>query len=397
MLGPRNEPTSRQPGEISMPAVGQADPHPELPRRPGDASREAELEHRDRPSRPDDPCQLPQGRQRIVHVAEEVREREPVERRVVERQPLGLALDELDSVAQGGGVDAPPSLREHLAALVEPDDAAPRAARELDRDRRGPGRHVQHRVVRPDVHPGDEEAAPARILSEGEEARVPVVRRPQRGEEVEGLLLHAVYFPRVTLAEDLERIAAAAAGFASGGEELAGVLAAEPAQGGRVYLCAYRSGDEVSWLALDDAGEPVTDRERVREAASLVALSELAEESAGGGELDELRSRLVALRLTENPDGIEEAEEAVLHLQQTLGAPPRLATARYLDDVGAATKRLGGRARIAGLVALRGGDEGVRGRRAVVHERRRVELQGIATVGAWKAASASRWAAIPTI
>jgi hypothetical protein len=144
----------------------------------------------------------------------------------------------------------------------------------------------------------------------------------------------------VSLAEDLERIAASATALASREEELAGVLAAEPAQGGRIYLCAYRSGEDVSWLALDDSGEPVTDRERVREAASLVALSELAEESAGGGELDELRSRLVALRLTENPDGIEEAEEAVLHLQQTLGAPPRLATARFLDDVGTATKRL---------------------------------------------------------
>ena len=144
----------------------------------------------------------------------------------------------------------------------------------------------------------------------------------------------------MSLAEDIERIAASATRVASGDEELAGVLAAEPAQGGRVYLCAYRSGEDVSWLALDDSGEPVSDRERVREAASLVALSELAEESAGGGELDELRSRLVALRLTENPDGIAEAEEAVLHLQQTLGAPPRLATARYLDDVGAATKRL---------------------------------------------------------
>jgi hypothetical protein len=144
----------------------------------------------------------------------------------------------------------------------------------------------------------------------------------------------------VALAEDLKRIAAEAARFATDGEELAGVLAAEPAQGGRVYLCAFRSGDDVSWLALDDAGAPVTERERVREAASLVALSELAEENAGGGELDELRSRLVAIRLTENPEGIGEAEEAVLHLQQTLGAPPRLATARYLDEVGAATKRL---------------------------------------------------------
>ena len=144
----------------------------------------------------------------------------------------------------------------------------------------------------------------------------------------------------MTLAEDLNRIAAAAAEHASDGEELAGVLAAEPAQGGRVYLCAFRSGDAVSWLALDDTGAAVTERELVREAASLVALAELAEESAGGGELDDLRSRLVALRLTENPEGIEEAEEAVLNLQRTLGAPPRLATATYLDEVGVATKRL---------------------------------------------------------
>jgi hypothetical protein len=144
----------------------------------------------------------------------------------------------------------------------------------------------------------------------------------------------------VTLADDLERISSDAAAFAGEGEELAGVLAAEPAEGGRVYLCAFRSGDDVSWLALDDAGEPVTERERVREAASLVALSEIAEESAGGGELDELRSQLVALRLTENPEGIEEAEDAVLDLQRVLGATPRLATPRYLDNVGAATKRL---------------------------------------------------------
>jgi hypothetical protein len=145
----------------------------------------------------------------------------------------------------------------------------------------------------------------------------------------------------VALQDDLDRIAAAAAAFADDGEErLAGVLAAEPTAGGRVYLCAFRSGGDVSWLALYDAGEPITDRERVREAASLVALSEIAEESAGGGELDELRSQLVALRLTENPEGIEEAEDAVLDLQRTLGRTPRLASPWYLDEVGTASKRL---------------------------------------------------------
>ena len=162
-----------------------------------------------------------------------------------------------------------------------------------------------------------------------------------------------------------------------------------------MYLCAYRSGDKVSWLALDDAGEPVTDRERVREAASLVALRARRGER-GRGRLDELRSRLVALRLTENPDGIEEAEEAVLHLQQTLGAPPP-GHGEVPRRCRSGDEALGGRAGFAGLVALRGGDEGVRGRCAVVHERRRVELQGIATVGAWKVVSVSRWAAIPTI
>ena len=144
----------------------------------------------------------------------------------------------------------------------------------------------------------------------------------------------------MSLQGDLDRIAEAAAFFAADGEALAGILAAEPTAGGRVYLCAYRSGEEMSWLALDDGGEPVASRERVRETVSLVALCEIAEESAGGGELDELRSKLVALRLTENPPGIDEAEEAVLNLQQAIGGPPRIATPAYLDEVGAATKRL---------------------------------------------------------
>jgi hypothetical protein len=144
----------------------------------------------------------------------------------------------------------------------------------------------------------------------------------------------------VALQDDLDRIAAAAAGYAAEGEALAGVLAAEPLAGGRVYLCAFSSAEGHTWLALDDAGEPIVDRELVRQAASLVALSEVAEDSAGGGELDELHSRLVALRLTENPPGIDEAEEAVLALQQALGSTPRLATTAWLDEVGAATKRL---------------------------------------------------------
>jgi hypothetical protein len=144
----------------------------------------------------------------------------------------------------------------------------------------------------------------------------------------------------MALRDDLEQIAARAAAFAEAGEEVGAVMAAEPA-GTRVYLCAYRNGEEVSgWLALDEGGAPVESRLTVRDAVSLVALCELAEDSAGGGELDELRSRLVGLRLTENPPGIDEAEEAIDALQRAIGSAPRIATLDYLEQVGAAARGL---------------------------------------------------------
>ena len=143
------------------------------------------------------------------------------------------------------------------------------------------------------------------------------------------------------VSEDVERVAELAKSFAGPGESLAGVLAAEPAPGQRVYLCAFADeAGERTWLALDDGGTPISGRNVVREAASIAALCELAEETAGGGDLEELRGRLAALRLTENPPGIDEAEEAALALERTLGTPPRLATPAYLDAVGLATRRL---------------------------------------------------------
>jgi len=144
----------------------------------------------------------------------------------------------------------------------------------------------------------------------------------------------------VGLTDDLDRIAAVAAAFADDGETLAGVLPAESQPGDRVYLCAYERNGERAWLALDDAGAPVESRMRVRDAVSIAALCEVAEESAGGGDLSELRSQLVALRLTENPPGIDDAEEAALALEAVVGSPPRLATPGHLDAVGNATRRL---------------------------------------------------------
>ena len=137
----------------------------------------------------------------------------------------------------------------------------------------------------------------------------------------------------MTLGEELEQIAQTAGADA--------VLAAEAQPGERVYVCAFEEGDGGrSWLAFDRDGEPLADRQRLRDAVSILALCELAEETAAGGDLDELRSQLAALRVTENPPGIEEAEEAVRALQRALGAPPMLATPARLDAIGAATRTL---------------------------------------------------------
>jgi hypothetical protein len=107
----------------------------------------------------------------------------------------------------------------------------------------------------------------------------------------------------VSLSEDVGRIAEAAARYVAPGEELAAVLPVEPASGERVYLCAFAQADGAqSWLALDDRGSPLTNRTLIRDAASIAALVEIAEESAAVATGDE----------------------------------PRLASPGYLDSLGAA-------------------------------------------------------------
>jgi len=135
----------------------------------------------------------------------------------------------------------------------------------------------------------------------------------------------------VELARDLEWIASAAAPYGNG-DALVAVLATEPAEGTRCYLCAFDRADGVrSWIALDHGGEAVTSRGDVRAAASIAALCEVAEESAFPGDLDELRAELVSLRIAESPPGIEEAEAAALALQHALGVPPNLASPARLS------------------------------------------------------------------
>jgi hypothetical protein len=109
----------------------------------------------------------------------------------------------------------------------------------------------------------------------------------------------------VALVNDVSRIAAAAASFAWPGEQVGAVLPVELDAGVRVYLCAFTGADErESWVLLDDSGSPVRDRKRVRDAASIAALCEVAEESAG----------------------VPPPEE------------PRVASLSYLDSLGAASE-----------------------------------------------------------
>lgn len=144
----------------------------------------------------------------------------------------------------------------------------------------------------------------------------------------------------MTLEDEFGRALEAAQAFADHGEVVTGILATEPGYGTRVYLCSFERGEERSWLAFDAAGRPVADRSLVRDAVSIAAMCELAEESAGGGDLGDLRARLVELRLTENPEGIEEAEIAAAELEETIATGLRVASVAYLDAIGLAAARL---------------------------------------------------------
>jgi hypothetical protein len=94
----------------------------------------------------------------------------------------------------------------------------------------------------------------------------------------------------VPLVDDIGRIAAGAAGYARPGEEVVAVLPIEPVAGERLYLCAFADAEGAeTWLALADDGAAVTSRKRVRDAASIAALCEIAEESSGVAVGDEPR------------------------------------------------------------------------------------------------------------
>lgn len=85
----------------------------------------------------------------------------------------------------------------------------------------------------------------------------------------------------MSLGDDVSRIAGIAARYRVPGQQVVAVLAVESAVGDRFYLCAYADDEgKQEWLVLDADGGPVSDRAHVREAASIAALVEVAEEAA---------------------------------------------------------------------------------------------------------------------
>ncbi len=230
------------------------------------------------------------------------------------------------------------------------DDRAALAAHELERHGPGPGGDVEHRVAGSGLDARDEEAPPARILAEGEESGRAVVGRPERSEQL----------ARPT--------GPGGRGVGHPGESMLAPWSWRPScTGSRRRRCRTRGPARPcpAWCrpsrrrACASTSAPIAapterrrgscstgragrsrERSKVRDAVSISALCELAEEAAGGGDLDDLRARLVALRLTEDPPGIDDAEAAIDGLEAALGSPPQVASPQRLDAVGQATRRL---------------------------------------------------------
>jgi hypothetical protein len=158
----------------------------------------------------------------------------------------------------------------------------------------------------------------------------------------------------MTLEEELETAVAAAGRHARPGEQPVAVMAAEPA-GGRVFVVALAAGEELGYVAVDGAGAPVADRRVVKDAVSLAALAERAEEVSGATVADDLVARFreasAALRGAGEGEAAA-AAEAVAAAGERLGeaaAGPRAATPVYLDRIAALAGELAGA--IEGFIA----------------------------------------------
>lgn len=126
------------------------------------------------------------------------------------------------------------------------------------------------------------------------------------------------------------------------------ILPAEPHAGARVYLAAFRGGEEISYLAIDGDGNAVTDRTLVRDTVTMLALAERADEVSGAVAAEELEAAFAAAAAELGGAGLageREAAEAVRRALAALSAEaagPRVATPAYLDRIAAGAAELSG-------------------------------------------------------
>jgi hypothetical protein len=149
----------------------------------------------------------------------------------------------------------------------------------------------------------------------------------------------------VSVTDDLEAAAAAGGRHAAPGERVAAVMVAEPGLDERVYLVAFERNDELGYLALDERLEPLDDRRLVRDAVVMIGLAERAEEASSATQADELKDMFSEAATELERAGLEQAAaaRAVVEGLDGLSAAsqgPRVATAAYLDAIGAASGRL---------------------------------------------------------
>jgi len=145
----------------------------------------------------------------------------------------------------------------------------------------------------------------------------------------------------MTLEQELEATLAAAGRHARDGEQPVAVMAAEPQSGTRVYVVAFAAGDDLAYVVLDTAGAPVADRRLVKDAVSLTALAERAEEVSGATAADELVERFgeadeVLKRVGDSEAATAAAAVVVAARNLAEGASgPRTATPVFLDRMAA--------------------------------------------------------------
>jgi hypothetical protein len=145
----------------------------------------------------------------------------------------------------------------------------------------------------------------------------------------------------MTLELELETTLAAAGRLARDGERAVAVMPAEPQSGTRVYVVAFAAGDELAYIVLDADGAPVADRRLVKDAVSLAALAERAEEVSGATAADELVERFgeaaAVLKRTGDKEGAAAAAAVVAAARKLAegASGPRAATPTFLDRMAA--------------------------------------------------------------